>query len=1008
MVRWKMGMGVLVPVALLGLSAAGFVPRQESKAETAKKAVALLKAKCVACHKPDGKLAFDATNYQSLVKKGLLKAGDPKGSMVLERIQSKDAPMPPEPAKPLTPAEQALFSKWIADGLTEPSATTAAAPKVLAQVGGGSADKGATATKALAIIKKNCGACHNGSQFFDAGNHRDMIKKGYFVGGDPDASLGLQFILGKVADRSSKQMPPEPLPTLSDSDKATVRQWILDGAQNASAAATVVAAEGTPAPTPTAAKPKVRRNVPEQELLKAIVRDLEDANERDRPYLRYYSLANLYRNPEISDEDLAGYRVALDKLINSLSWSPDLVLTKTLGPENLLQRLDLRAVDWTPELWQRIVGANPYGLLPREASAQATSIRALSGASFPYVRVDWFAATASVPPLYHEILDLPTTVDALEKKLGVDVKGNIEQEKAIRAGRRQSGVSRNNRVAERHRSLYGAYWKSYDFGGNQDRQNIFLNPVDFREDGGEFVFNLPNGLQAYFIADRQGRRLDTAPSDIVRDLDTPGKDPIVTNGLSCIGCHSQGMRTFPDQVRPHLDTILKATFDIDHAQALYKPQDVLQTAFKSDIDRFQTALKKLGTDICQPSDEPVIKLARYYLDNDGSMSVEQAAADVGLSVAEFQRRIGKSTRLETLGFGQLEAKNGGFKRDAWEQYFGDLVSETRLGDYVPPTRKIERGKSGAISATAKLTSVHIGAITCDDQHLMDRVRQNLIFWLSRSPLIKIARVSTDADAILKGQIIRKDGELTIVLTEEKRRIKEDITGLFSDLDFVTQQLADRMHGQLTGERLALQPQVTAVTAAAPTQTPQKAFTPLDPILNFTQALSTRGLSISVDRGPGGTYKFGEEVPIRIRSDRDGFLTIYNIDSTGTVSLLFPNNFVQNNQVKAGQLVTIGDLSDPFKIQAQGVPGRETVIAVLTPQGIANNLPGVAEFRQDPTGKSLSVVARGVSDFSQALGKTLGVAARTIPGGGGVTQTTFTPLPASSGVIQATVQFFTVQ
>jgi hypothetical protein len=55
-----------------------------------------------------------------------------------------------------------------------------------------------------------------------------------------------------------------------------------------------------------------------------------------------------------------------------------------------------------------------------------------------------------------------------------------------------------------------------------------------------------------------------------------------------------------------------------------------------------------------------------------------------------------------------------------------------------------------------------------------------------------------------------------------------------------------------------------------------------------------------------------------------------------------------------------------------------------------------------------VVARGVSDFSQALGKTLGVAARTIPGGGGVTQTTFTPLPASSGVIQATVQFFTVQ
>lgn len=844
------------------------------------------------------------------------------------------------------------------------------------------ADKAETARQAKAVLKKHCGACHNGSLAFDAGSVRDVVKKGYFVGGDPGASLGLQFVLGKVTGRSNKQMPPEPAPLIPDADRAVLQKWVADGALDPGAAAATQPA--APAPKPGDPAPKIdgRREVTEVELLKAIARDLEEANERDRPFLRYYSLANLYRSADVSDADLARYRLALDKLVNSLSWSPELAATKPLGPEKLLLRLDLRAVDWTPEIWQRIVAANPYGYLPREASAQATAIRALSGASFPYVRVDWFAATASVPPLYHEILDLPDTVDALEQKLGVDVKGGVEQEKAIRAGRRQSGVSRNNRVAERHRSRFGVYWKSYDFAGNVDRQNIFIDPINFREDGGEYIFSLPNGLQGYYIARADGRRLDAAPSEIVRDLDTPGKDPTIVNGLSCIGCHSQGMRTFPDQVRSHLETLQnqKTAFDLDHALALYKPQDVLQQAFRSDMERFQEAVKKLGGDITPPADEPVITLARYYLDNDGRMTPAQAAADVGLPLAEFQRRIGRSSRLQALGFSQLEDKNGGFKRDAWEEHFGAVVAEIRLGDYVAPTRVIQRGKSGAtVAPSARLTAVHVGQVTCADQRVMDRVRHNLIFLLSRSPVVKVVRTSAEADAILRGQIVRKDGELTVVLTEEKRRIKEDITGLFSDLDFVTQQVADRIHFQLTGERLTSQPQVTAVTT-----TPTVA-TVRDPVVQLAQSLPSRGLAVSVDRGPGGTYKFGEEVPIRVKSDRDGALTVYNIDSQGAITLLFPNAFTPNNQIRAGQLVTIGDAGDPFKIQAQGVPGRETVIAVLTAAGQAGALPGVAEFRRDPQGKSLGVVARGASDFGRAVTNSAG-----------------------SGAVQATVQFFTVK
>ena len=56
-------------------------------------------------------------------------------------------------------------------------------------------------------------------------------------------------------------------------------------------------------------------------------------------------------------------------------------------------------------------------------------------------------AAASAPPLYHEILRLPHTVDELERLLGIDTARNLRQESfVLRGGVRTSGVSRNNRV----------------------------------------------------------------------------------------------------------------------------------------------------------------------------------------------------------------------------------------------------------------------------------------------------------------------------------------------------------------------------------------------------------------------------------------------------------------------------------------------------------------------------------------------------------------------------------
>jgi hypothetical protein len=81
------------------------------------------------------------------------------------------------------------------------------------------------------------------------------------------------------------------------------------------------------------------------------------------------------------------------------------------------------------------------------------------------------------------------------------------------------GVSRNNRLIERHSSPYGSYWRSYDFADNVGRRNLFAHPLgpsgqasSFEVDGGEIIFNLPNGLHAFMLIDGKGRRLDKAPT----------------------------------------------------------------------------------------------------------------------------------------------------------------------------------------------------------------------------------------------------------------------------------------------------------------------------------------------------------------------------------------------------------------------------------------------------------------------------------------------------------------
>ena len=346
-----------------------------------------------------------------------------------------------------------------------------------------------------------------------------------------------------------------------------------------------------------------------------------------------------------------------------------------IDPQGTILYIDLRHYEWdVNDGWGQIEAEYPYHIsfdAPEQTALrdQLSRLQTEMKSDIPSVQVDWFVAQASLPPLYHDLLSLPLTDRELETRLEVDVVRNLLNAPGVRvwrAGTNDSGVSNNNRVIERHTSRYGAYWKSYDFAGSVGTQNIFTHPLSFTHDGGEVVFNLPNGLQGYYLANASGFRLDAAPINIVSN--PAASDPTVRNGLSCLGCHTEGMKTFEDQVRSVIESNATPAYDKAQALRLYVEQSEMDARLGEDMDRYRVALTKTGGAVGDI--EPI---SRFHEVFQGPVDAAYAAAVVGLETEAFQEKIRENIGLQNIGLLVLDSANGSMKRDTWTSSFRDIL-----------------------------------------------------------------------------------------------------------------------------------------------------------------------------------------------------------------------------------------------------------------------------------------------------------------------------------------------
>ena len=513
-----------------------------------------------------------------------------------------------------------------------------------------------TAQNAYLIFEKYCVGCHSKGGSFAESLIIDwslLLENGTVVPGQPEVSELYQRLLGPT--ERGLQMPFGQ-PPLSDEAIATIRSWILAGA-----------------PDWNVLPETDRRFITDEAVLDSIHTHLQSLTSFDRASARYFTLTHLY-NAGDTTEDLQSYNVALSKLLNSLSWGFTVVRPKPINSEQTIFYIDLRNYHWdTNDAWTKIEhrysyrndfeGADQAGLRNKLNVLQDEM-----ACEVPVVHIDWFLATASQPPLYNEVLGLPETDRELETRLGVNVAQNIKNAPGVRvwrAGFTDSGVSTNNRIVERHTSQYGAYWKSYDFAGSVGKQNILVHPMSFNHDGGEVVFNLPNGLQAYYLSDAHGKKLDEAPVEIVSD--PAASDPTVRNGISCIGCHTEGMKTFEDEVRRAIAQTPNPLYDKAHALRLYVEQAVMDNLIAADKQRYEMSLTAAtGERISEI--EPI---SRFYERFNGTLDAPHAAAALGLQTESFLQKIQENANLQSLGLQVLES--GEIKRDTWTSNFNAVV-----------------------------------------------------------------------------------------------------------------------------------------------------------------------------------------------------------------------------------------------------------------------------------------------------------------------------------------------
>jgi hypothetical protein len=396
----------------------------------------------------------------------------------------------------------------------------------------------------------------------------------------------------------------------------------------------------------------------QDELFQTINADLAPTDADDRPFARYFTLAD--RAALVGcGAALDGDRAALSKLINSLSLDASIVAPVPVNADLTLYRIDLRDFAWDRPIvvggtrfvdaWEALIAQSPYAL--HYVGDDADDAVAATGTSVPVLLGSALAAAAARAPLYYSLLDIPADADDfLTLDLGIDLPSGESTRAgftaAARAGEAQFLAQRFDLEVRA-----GVAWQISEFGGD-----LFDDPLGAARGEREIVFTLPNGLQGHVLADGNGRV--KATSDVLADRsESDGRAQIAT---SFFRSRAGGVE-LEDEVRAFVQAN-PGNFNSAERSAIlaaYPAAAQLAQLLASDRDSFfATALERLGLDI-DAAPEPI---AKSLADFNAGVDLATAAGELFLSVDDLRDNL---ALLDPV-FSVLAATNGRLARHAFD------------------------------------------------------------------------------------------------------------------------------------------------------------------------------------------------------------------------------------------------------------------------------------------------------------------------------------------------------
>ncbi|AJG39941.1 hypothetical protein TRQ7_00435 [Thermotoga sp. RQ7] len=109
------------------------------------------------------------------------------------------------------------------------------------------------------------------------------------------------------------------------------------------------------------------------------------------------------------------------------------------------------------------------------------------------------------------------------------------------------------------------------------------------------------------------------------------------------------------------------------------------------------------------------------------------------------------------------------------------------------------------------------------------------------------------------------------------------------------------------------------------------------------------VDVWLDKPEGSVYNVGERIEIFVKSSRDAYILVYDINAQGKVTLIFPNKYESDNFVRANEIKKIPSRST-YSLRVSPPYGKEyiQVIASTTPIPIFKELKELGTTQMFPT------------------------------------------------------------